>query len=357
MNVICENCGEENSPGTSFCTSCGHYLGWHEPTTGEAAPVGSGSQRSARTPSPPSPPPPGGERPSRAAEPTRVIPPVTPPEAVREKPAMVRQRPCPQCNRLNEETRHFCAKCGYQLIGAPPILKPARPKAAWRRWWERLWDTRDRAARRAYRRSLPPLYRWRRVLIAVVVAALVVGATVVTKRQPLVWAQELWSNIFYAKRLVNVGISAVAIDPPNATVVGSNPEFLADNTTDGWAMTWTAEIAAQQCQASQTVFVILTFPARRIRQIVIVPGRQDEQERHTEFRPTAIRFAFGDGNPCNELEHEVADKFDELAVPADSGKSVDRLRIAVTRAVGPEGEQSKSQLTITEIRLIAREKY
>jgi hypothetical protein len=268
----------------------------------------------------------------------------------------VRERTCPQCGRANDETRHFCAKCGYQLIGAPPVLRPVQPKSAWRRWWERLWNTRDRAARRAYRHSLPPFYRWRRVLIAVVVAGLLVAGAVVTKRQPLVWAQESWSNIFYAKRLVNVAVSEVTIDPPTATVAGSDPEFLVDNTADGWKMTWNADVATQ-CQPSQTVFINLSFPARRIRQIVIIPGLKDEQDRTTEFRPSGIRFAFGDRDPCNEPEHDVPDKFNEFPIPADSREPVDRVRIAVTKAIPPQGTQTKNQLTITEIRLIAREKY
>lgn len=280
---------------------------------------------------------------------------MAPSEPMTQTSVRVRERACPQCGRANDETRHFCTKCGCQLIGAPPVLRPVQPKSAWRRWWERLWDTRDRSARRAYRRSLPPFYRWRRVLIGVVLVALLIAGVVVTKRQPLVWAQELWSNVFYAKRLVNVAVSAVTIEPPTATVAGSDPEFMADNTADGWKTTWNAEIAARQCQSAQTVFINLTFPPRRIRQIVIIPGLKDEQDRVTEFRPSSIRFAFGDGDPCNEPEHEVANKFDEFRIPADSEQSVDRVRIAVTKAIPPEGTQTTNQLTITEIRLIARE--
>lgn len=357
-NVICERCGEENSAEATFCFACGNYLGWREPTAAEA-PAGSRTPGDAkRTSAPPSGP---GRAPSgvgvqapRSAEPP---PSVAPSEPITQTSVRVRQRTCPQCGRENDETRHFCAKCGYQLIGAPPVLRPVQPKSAWRRWWERLWDTRDRAARRAYRRSLPRFRRWRRVLIGVVVVALLVAGAVVMKRQPIVWAQELWSNIFYAKRLVNVAVRTVAIDPPTATVPGSDPEFMVDNTADGWKMAWNADIAARQCQPSQTVLIDLTFPERRIRQIVIVPGLKDEQERVTEFRPIGIRFAFGDGNPCNEPEHEVADKFDEFAIAADSRRPVDRLRIAVTKATPPQGAPTKDQLTLTEIRLIAREKY
>ena len=28
--IRCDDCGAENSPGVTFCTSCGRYLGWDE---------------------------------------------------------------------------------------------------------------------------------------------------------------------------------------------------------------------------------------------------------------------------------------------------------------------------------------
>ena len=73
---------------------------------------------------------------------------------------------CPSCGTINPDTRRFCSHCGYAFFygGLDPYAgyytSPASQAA------------QDRAARKAYRRSLPPLYRWRRVIIGVAVAAL-----------------------------------------------------------------------------------------------------------------------------------------------------------------------------------------
>ena len=49
--------------------------------------------------------------------------------------------------------------------------RPCRAPREQQSWWQRFRDPTDRRARREYRRSLPPLYRWRRVLIGLLVIA------------------------------------------------------------------------------------------------------------------------------------------------------------------------------------------
>ena len=106
-------------------------------------------------------------------------------------------------------------------------------------WWDRFWDSGDRAARRSYRRSLPPLYRWRRVLIGLLVLASVIGAVVLTNGSPRAWARDRWSDVFYRDRLQEVWVSEVFIEPADATVNGA-PQMLVDNDADAWTMKWTA---------------------------------------------------------------------------------------------------------------------
>ena len=62
-------------------------------------------------------------------------------------------------------------------------------------WWTRLWDSKDRVARRAYRRSLPPLYRWRRVIIAVLALGLVGGGLAVVGRSPKAFVQARYYDV------------------------------------------------------------------------------------------------------------------------------------------------------------------
>ncbi len=56
--MVCSNCGEQNAPGTQFCTTCHAYLGWRDdPTLQRLPPVGTGA------------PPPSGSAASPAGSP------------------------------------------------------------------------------------------------------------------------------------------------------------------------------------------------------------------------------------------------------------------------------------------------
>ena len=92
---------------------------------------------------------------------------------------------CPTCERPVDEGRRFCGHCGTQFIGpgagGAPLTRPVTKRDT---WWTRLWNRKDRGARRAFRRSLPPLYRWRRVIITVLALLLIGGGLTLVGRSP-----------------------------------------------------------------------------------------------------------------------------------------------------------------------------
>ena len=195
--VICEDCGESNKAGAQFCLFCGAYLEWQDSDAEEANEVTQQLPPVTRTSVPPAAPPPASTpAPVAAAAPAaRPAPPPTPTPTQSTQPSQPVHQPtpvdltpdepvvsmagaaqgCPRCGRPIDPKRRFCAHCGEQFIkpgGDAPVTRPTQKRDT---WWSRLWDSKDRVARRAYRRSLPPLYRWRRVIIAILTLALIGG--------------------------------------------------------------------------------------------------------------------------------------------------------------------------------------
>ncbi|MET1004004.1 MAG: hypothetical protein ABWX96_00580, partial [Propionibacteriaceae bacterium] len=176
--MICGDCGETNKPGTEFCMFCGAYLGWQEQEPAGANDVTqvlpaqppAASQAAPKTPQAPAP----QSTPSAApalAQPERPAP--RPEPAARSEPASAAPQPspvavaaapapppapagCPTCGRAIDPARRFCGHCGEQFVW-PGTSAPITRSTQKSTWWTRLWDSKDRVARRAYRRSLPPL--------------------------------------------------------------------------------------------------------------------------------------------------------------------------------------------------------
>ena len=163
-------------------------------SAGRARPraLGSGARRTARRRQPPSADDPSRgaalhRRPGATAVPPRRRPPPAP------APPSPAGTPCPQCGQDNPATRRFCSRCGHPLVAAAPRRRrPARAGTPQRGWWD---PERQRAARREYRRSLPPLYRWRRVLVALACSWPSAVVLTLTGNNPVGWAQERWREL------------------------------------------------------------------------------------------------------------------------------------------------------------------
>ena len=98
---------------------------------------------------------------------------------------------CPTCGRVNPGTKRFCSRCGYSFVS----FEAPDPYAMSGSWGAASEAAQDRAARREYRRSLPPLYRWRRVIIGGLVLFLAIVGGVAVRRDPVGIVQGAWYSL------------------------------------------------------------------------------------------------------------------------------------------------------------------
>jgi hypothetical protein len=380
VEVVCENCGVANREGTEFCLSCGDYLAWDRSVLVKPRPQPppSAPPAAARPPAPLSQPAPPAEpgvitqplptvdayRPGVAAPAPPLQPPPPAPATAAEpiRPAGFPSAPgpqqaapggpCPTCGRVNDPTLRFCAKCGQQLQGRQTTQRSG-PGVNSESRWSRISQSRDRAARRAYRRSLPPLYRWRRVLIGLLVVALGLGGLRIVGRHPVRFALQTYDNL--RRATVIVGDVGVRIEPPEASANGANPAALTDLSVAAWTMNWSPPEEGTRCGgAPGTGVIVLSVPPTRIREIDVQAGLPEgAADRPLEFRPKSIGVSF-DGGPCHNLPLQDALGWQKLEV--DSLVDVRTVRIGVDTAYAARPDSAKPLLSITEISLRSRPK-
>jgi hypothetical protein len=350
VNVVCGECGETNRSGTEFCIFCGHFLAW-DPNSEPSSPAG--LEVPADHP---------GWRPPQSLRATgqsapdggQQVPP-HPKSAFQPRTSSAvpsqGQPGCPDCGRPNDVNRRFCTACGRQLVASPGrVLGHSVERSGWRRWWERLWDTKERSARRAYRRSLPPLYRWRRVLIGLLALVLVGGGAVALRqspRDPVASAVEKWYETRNRNRFITVDNVQASLDPARRKQrVGR----LVDNSRDAWTTPWPGE-KGSDCQPPEGVSVIvLTFPRTRIQRMDFYSGLSEKlSDRPQQFRPKKLGIRF-DAGPCRSIDLSE-DKYEHLDVVIDSGRPVNSMRIAVESAHKPTGDGPQKRLSIAEVSL------
>jgi len=367
--VICEDCGESNKAGAQFCLFCGAYLEWQDSDAEEANEVTQQLPPVTRTSVPPAAPPPASTpAPVAAAAPAaRPAPPPTPAPTQSTQPAhqptpvdLTPDEPvasmasaahgCPRCGRPIDPKRRFCAHCGEQFIkpgGDAPVTRPTQKRDT---WWSRLWDSKDRVARRAYRRSLPPLYRWRRVIISILALTLIGGGLYAIGRSPKAFFVARYYDL--RRAIVTVPNVQAEIIPPDASAADSTPDALLDRTAKSWKMTWTPTTQGSPCQVPPTTPVInLSFAPARIKQIEIWAGlREKDPNRLLQYRPKKIWVAYSD--QCKDIELENVEK---QTIKLDTKSQVESIRISVQTAYPPEPpEGGQDLLAFTEITLESR---
>ncbi len=299
IDLICEVCGTHNPPGTEFCTNCKSYLAWDR-----SAPTNPAAQL-----------PTVNEWPATA---TTV-----------EQPVYTDVR-CPSCGTINPGTRRFCSHCGYQLLSDPSLYadygnRPRESQAA-----------QDRAARKAYRRALPLLYRWRRVFIVVLLAALGLVAGLTLGRDPVGIVKGGWYSLTRQYELVQ-GVRAT-VEPPKASAAKSNPAAAVDGTEKEWTMKW-APRSVSECEAPEgTGVLVLTLAApTRIRLLQIAPGvAKSNPQQDLQARPTRLGIKFDDGE-CNPVNLTNEDGQQEVFF--DSEMPVTQVRISFAQSQSPPDAQ------------------
>jgi hypothetical protein len=264
------------------------------------------------------------------------------------------ESPCPACGRVNPTGRRFCGHCGHQLIsgGVAATAAAPAPVAArgFRAWWARRFDSRDRAARRAYRHSLPPVYRWRRVLISLGLVTGLAAGLAVAGRNPVAFVVDRYYDL--RGTTVTVPVTGTAVEPADATVPKSDPAALTDRTEAAWTMRWTPTAEGPSCGgAPGTGVVILSIAPTRIREIRVQAGLlASNGRRPLQARPLTMGVVL-DGGPCQRLD--LADTPDEQPLELDSTVPVSEIRIGVDTAYPPR-EDGEPVLSFTEITVRAR---
>lgn len=368
MDRICEDCGEANPPDAAFCRNCNAFLAWDRttltktskdrtpPPPGSAAPP-SGSPPTAAPIS--EPPPPAGQdrRPSPDHPPTFTTGGAAagPPERRPAQPAAARNHApstgpgggtaptapaCPQCGYGNPETVRFCIRCGYAL-GPAEVPDWSQQTSAWSA------RDADRAAKREYRRSLPPLYRWRRVGLGVLAGAVLIGGGLILRVDQGRFYTDAW--YWLNKRYETVAVVTAGVDPASAAAAGSDPAKLVDGTAEEFTMNWAPQGTTACGAAPGTGWITLTIKPARIRRVVIYPGlAKDNPQRGQQPRPKAVGLRFDDG-ACQPFT--LSDTDEPIRLTVDSGQPVTRVQLGI--AADYPVADSQALISITEIVLKA----
>jgi hypothetical protein len=396
INLVCESCGETNPPGTEFCTNCNSYLAWDRsvlvrPPEKGARPI------SPVPPAPPMPAPPINH-PTPAAPPGSNdwtaqdpgagyseggYPAAGYPEAgydqgyadqgyvdqgyvdqgygdqayydagyydggyyqggggapTLEQGAYVDQT-CPTCGRVNPGTKRFCSRCGYSFVS----FEAPDPYAMTGSWGAASEAAQDRAARREYRRSLPPLYRWRRVLIGVLVLVLAIVGGVAVRRDPIGMVQGAVGSL--RGQYLKVAPVQVRVEPAEATAAKSDPAALVDGSVVEWTMSWAPSQESACGPAAGTGVIVLDFPATRIRQLQIYPGLDvGNAQRNLQPLPKVLGLSFGT-DPCEPIT--LSNQPGPQDIQVDSKTEVTQLRIGIGSAY-PAGADAAPLISITEV--------
>lgn len=281
---------------------------------------------------------------------------------------------CSRCGTANGPGLRFCCKCGLSRqaeFDAPaaaeqPSTRPKKPW--WQRWFRR--GTADqtigngigrRAARAAYRRSLPLAFRLRRWVLALVVVGLLGGGLVFLGQNPWSWLADRWNDV--RGNLVQVAQVQAVVEPAAAEF----PDFPASLVVDqlantAWVSTWTAPIdqtspanclppSATATATDQGTILLLLPASTDIRAIVISAGlaEQDPSRPH-QWRPKKLQLTFTDGQ-CQTLEIADAPGPQQFEVEKTTTTAV---RVRVLDAYPATGTDGRDLVAISELQLLAR---
>lgn len=112
-------------------------------------------------------------------------------------------------------------------------------------------------------------------------------------------------------------------------------------------MAWAPTGESPSCGAAPgTGTVILTFPATRIRQVVIWPGLDaDNQQRALQPQPKVIAIGFPDGSCQSSTLEPTADP---QRIAVDSGQPVTQLRLGIASTY-PTTPEMRQLISLTEV--------
>lgn len=349
----CSACGERNPPGSQFCLFCGVFLGWEEKPA-DGAPANSPARAT------------DGQQPGGSAD--RAAGRLAPTQETLVGHAATAELltlagngipagpahllTCPTCQHGNDPGRRFCSRCGTALHtpdqGVPP---PARRAPWWRRTWQRVANPERRASRRAYRRSLPALYRWRRTLVFVLAVAGIGSGLAVVGHNPALLARTAWHDLRGdVVQVEDVGATTV---PPTSVVAGTSAAAAVDGDPDTlWSTSWKAPATPPACgDVTGTGGLQLTLRATRIREIHVLSGATDASLRTLQLLPRTLHITTSDGT-C--VTAELTRSATSQTVPIDTQAAVTSVTITVAATYAPTDPRATPVVSISEVSLWAR---
>lgn len=344
----CGECGESNPSDSAFCLLCGAYLGWNEPGKGPQVDVARPTPTAEAVPSV------TGARPATGAE-TQAAAPQQPlttssPLPTTRSTAVPGKNPCPSCGHPNDVGRRFCGRCGFVLVTPTPAQRERAPAPAAGRW---MWwgDPKERAARRAYRRSLPPLYRWRRVIVGLVLVVLVGAVLSVLDNNPVAWLRDRWTA--WTADLVPIPDVAARADPQGSVAATYAVASLTDSDRrTAWATPWPAGTeTASSCGASSVGGVVLTWsPAARVYRIDVRAGlASDDDQRNNQFQPARVDISIA--GECVKMPLGPGAGWQQQSVDVKAPVSTLTLTVAGVR---PNQRSLEPVVAISELRLMTK---
>ena len=349
IDDTCSACGERNPAGSQFCLFCGVYLGWEDhDSAGRSGPPGTSNH-----------PPRGSAGDARGPDAATTYETLLAREAAVDSPVEATERlpetddllSCPACRHANNPERRFCSRCGTALHTAARVVPPETRQPWWRRWWQGVTSPEHRASRRAYRRSLPASYRWRRLLVSTLAVAVVISGLVIIGRNPAKLAQGLWHDLRHDVVPVE-GVTAAAA-PPDSSVAGTSPAAAVDGDPGtAWSTSWKAPETPLACgQTTGTGTLQLVLPPTRLREIRIVGGVTDPSQRPLQLLPKTLHVAASDGT-CVAVELSKVASSQTIAV--DTEVEVSSLAISVASTFDATDSRATSVVSLSEVSLWAR---
>ena len=320
-------------------------------------------------------------------QPPQVGPQSQGPEQAPPQPPPPTEGPCPRCGVVNGAALRFCGKCGLALkgptlhgdgLGARPQSPPERVPW-WRRWFQPGDNTR-RAARAAYRHSLPVRVRLIRWGLAVLGIGAIVGTLALIGQNPVGWAMNNWNDLVGNTSQVQ-GVDAFTEPPPAAsagTVEPAGPSTaapasgssvnpppdtapnLVDNLSDtAWTTNWTAELnqppAEVSCEtpAPEGASSVLLVPPGSVtlKKISVAAGLpESDSRRMLQWRPKTIQLSYSDGR-CEQI---VLDDIPDLQEKDLETVDTSQVLLSIIDTYPPATDQPVNSLSVTELRLFER---
>ena len=208
-------------------------------------------------------------------------------------------------------------------MAPPPRTTSAQERGRWR--------SEQRAAKREYRRSLPAVYRWRRVIVGLLSVVLVVVVVSVLGRDPVGWLKNRWYDLRGTTEPV-AGVEALTRAPGSPRLSPVDEVLDADPATV-WQRKWVAGSApTTSCaKAEQAGYVELRWkPPVRVRMLQVDAGlAEGANDRDLEFRPETILVSYrtASGRVCWGVT--IPDTGARRSLGLDTKSDVNRLRVSI----------------------------